>query len=427
MGKKWERFRVSDKPKQARRPALIAKLPDGVNVYRDGDTSVRVMLGKKFTGTSTVKRRFPSRKAAKEFIFGPEAANSRIGRRARLISNATSVRRDLTVPKGIFAEAIAASDELKKSHAPGGLLDAVRFYVKHTATAGTWTIAEASKALDRDLLRKNRDEKYRNGLGWTYGRFSEDFPKSLISGISKSEILDWLDEENFSPATRNNYIRDLKILFNFAQREKRLALNPLAEISREEVPGDEVSILSIRDIARVLVAASHISELKTATAMKFFAGLADFGGSTLGVERGEVRHNHRRREKGENSVAKARRHSRKPTLWLTDEARKTEAPAPKGADWRRGFALLKWLSGIDPWPRNCQRHGYGSYHLALHKNENLTAMEMGNTPDIVVRHYRAVIDSPKDVKTFWNLNPGNIEDFAQLDEGFEGRLQQFLR
>ncbi|MGC1481867.1 MAG: site-specific integrase [Chthoniobacterales bacterium] len=398
-----------------------------MNVYRDGDAGVRVMLGKKFTGTTVVKRRFPSRKAAKEFIFGPEASKLRDG-----TPGVVDLKRDLgstgiDVPKGIFAEAIAASDELRKSHAPGGLLEAVRFYVKHTATAGTWTIAEAWNALERDLLRKNRDEKYRNGLGWTYGRLSEDFPKSLISGITKSEILDWLDEENFSSATRNNYIRDLKILFNFAAREKRLALNPLAEISREEVPGDEVSVLSIRDIARVLVAASHIPEMKTATALKFFAGLR-----TSEVQRldwSEV--------KSDTIIVaakKAKTRSRRPvsisrnlSLWLAEDARRTEAPAPTGADWRRHFALLKWLSGIDPWPRNCQRHGYGSYHLALHKNENLTAMEMGNTPDIVVRHYRAVIDSPKDVETFWNLNPGNIEDFAQLDEGFEGRLQQFLR
>jgi hypothetical protein len=42
-------------------------------------------------------------------------------------------------------------------------------------------------------------------------------------------------------------------------------------------------------------------------------------------------------------------------------------------------------------PRNALRHSFGSYHYALHKNENLTAAEMGNSPSIVFRHYHAVI------------------------------------
>jgi hypothetical protein len=29
---------------------------------------------------------------------------------------------------------------------------------------------------------------------------------------------------------------------------------------------------------------------------------------------------------------------------------------------------------------NVLRHAFGSYHFALHRNENLTAAEMGNSP-----------------------------------------------
>jgi hypothetical protein len=55
-------------------------------------------------------------------------------------------------------------------------------------------------------------------------------------------------------------------------------------------------------------------------------------------------------------------------------------------------------------PMNILRHTFGSYHYALHRNENLTAAEMGNSPAIVFRHYRAV-DTPEAAKQFWNLLP----------------------
>ena len=63
---------------------------------------------------------------------------------------------------------------------------------------------------------------------------------------------------------------------------------------------------------------------------------------------------------------------------------------------------------------NILRHTFGSYHFALHRNENLTAAEMGNSPAMVFRHYRAVVTS-KAAARFWNLLPSpaaNVFEFA---------------
>jgi hypothetical protein len=63
---------------------------------------------------------------------------------------------------------------------------------------------------------------------------------------------------------------------------------------------------------------------------------------------------------------------------------------------------------------NVLRHTFGSYHYALHRNENLTAAEMGNSPTMVFRHYRAV-GTPEAATRFWNLLPppaANVVKFA---------------
>jgi len=88
--------------------------------------------------------------------------------------------------------------------------------------------------------------------------------------------------------------------------------------------------------------------------------------------------------------------------WLAAERKDNGAVAPDAKDWRIGFTALTAAAGITPWPRNALRHSFGSYHYALHKNENLTAAEMGNSPQVIFQHYRAVVVGG-DEKRYWNL------------------------
>jgi len=53
-------------------------------------------------------------------------------------------------------------------------------------------------------------------------------------------------------------------------------------------------------------------------------------------------------------------------------------------------------------------------YFALHRNENLTAAEMGNSLAMVFRHYRPVV-TPEAAAKFWNLLPSraaNVVEFA---------------
>ena len=62
---------------------------------------------------------------------------------------------------------------------------------------------------------------------------------------------------------------------------------------------------------------------------------------------------------------------------------------------------------ITKWPHNALRHSFGSYHYAKYRDENKTAAEMGNSPAVVFRHYRALV-KPEAVDAFWLLRPQMI-------------------
>ena len=59
-------------------------------------------------------------------------------------------------------------------------------------------------------------------------------------------------------------------------------------------------------------------------------------------------------------------------------------------------------------PDNALRHSYGSYWLAKHKNANELALLMGNSAEMIFRHYRQVV-SPNEAERFWSIAPNAAE------------------
>jgi len=68
---------------------------------------------------------------------------------------------------------------------------------------------------------------------------------------------------------------------------------------------------------------------------------------------------------------------------------------------------LAQKAAINPWPHNAMRHSFGSYFLGKTKDENLTASEMGNSPGVVIRHYRAVVKDAE-ITEYWRISPANV-------------------
>jgi hypothetical protein len=78
---------------------------------------------------------------------------------------------------------------------------------------------------------------------------------------------------------------------------------------------------------------------------------------------------------------------------ITDNLASWLAPLPRSGrvvssctQHKEITALAKSL-GI-PWPRNVLRHSFISYRIAIVKSADQVALEAGNSPAIIFRHYR---------------------------------------
>ena len=78
------------------------------------------------------------------------------------------------------------------------------------------------------------------------------------------------------------------------------------------------------------------------------------------------------------------------------------------SNFRWHFQVFQKSAGPEwnPWPKDCLRHSYGSYHLAKFRHAGDTAENMGHrSTDMLYKHYRDVIKDQGDIDAFWKLIP----------------------
>jgi hypothetical protein len=87
--------------------------------------------------------------------------------------------------------------------------------------------------------------------------------------------------------------------------------------------------------------------------------------------------------------------------WLAPLRRRGRV-VPSCRQHREITALAKSL-GI-PWPRNVLRHSFISYRIAIVKSADQVALEAGNSPAIIFRHYRE-LTTEETAKEWFGIGP----------------------
>jgi len=225
------------------------------------------------------------------------------------------------------------------------------------------------------------------------------------------------------------YVSSFSTLFLFAKDRDYCAENQGEKIPRAILDDASPGILTVEQ-ARALLNTTRKEDPETLSyvAMGLFAGLRR--SELCALEWSEVDLNARTIEvKGVKAKTRQRRIvsiSDNLASWLSI-APKTSRPAPSCYEDVCGERLKNIYSErrddagavirkpiVSAWPHNALRHSFGSYHYAKHRDENATAAEMGNSPGVVFRHYRAVV-KPEAATSFWKLLPDqavNVIGFA---------------
>ena len=387
----------------------------GVNIFKDddgkGSVFWRVMLGKRFTGGKVIKKSFDTLSAANEWFEKQHKPKSESGAHYFALTPAQ------------VAEAV---DAYKRLDGKTSLTEALDYWFKHACPAGGTRLfdvvsGEFIKSREAMKCKTTTLRNYRSAIKI----LNEEFGAVEIHDIRKADIEDWIAESEWEPRTRKNYIVTLTTIFNYAIDSEYCATNPAERVPRPILEDKPPGILTPTEAEALLAAAMGcLPEMVAPIAIGLFAGLrrseiCSLDWSEIDLEAKTI----------EVKAAKAKTRQRRIVTirenlweWLQKPARKKGSVAPDVDVF--GERLKHLVNGraasendagrpavVKVWPHNGLRHSFGSYFFGETKNENLTAAEMGNSPGVVFKHYRAVVRRPE-VESYWRITPESVANLV---------------
>ena len=249
------------------------------------------------------------------------------------------------------------------------------------------TVPEAVAELIKVREQDGASIKYLGQLRTTLNRFALKFACPIIE-VTGPDVDAWLRSLNISPVTRNSMLRCIKVLFSFAKAQNYLPSEKATAvelIQQVRVKLDDVTVFTPDEMTTLLHSASP--ELVPILAIGAFAGIRmaelnrlDWGAVDLDRRFIEIR------------AGQAKTASRR-VIPISDNLAAWLAPLPRKGKIVRTPDLQTFLPALAralkiDWPRNVLRDSFISYRIAIVQSADQVALEAGNSPDIIFKHYR---------------------------------------
>lgn len=277
-------------------------------------------------------------------------------------------------------------------------------------------------AIMEEFLKSKKQDKisacYLLQLSQRLGRFAKAFPGEIMH-IKSAEIDRWLRGQAVVPTTRNSTLRCVKVFFAWAKTHSYL---PRSEASAAELlsmvkTGDTAAEVFTPDQMQKLLLAAP-KHLVAMLAIGGFAGLraaeiARLDWSAVNLERRIIT---LRADQAKTASRRIIPISDNLAAWLSLVPGKGKV-LRNSKSFVEAFALAR-KAGLE-WPRNVLRHSFISYRIAQVQDAGKVALEAGNSPAIIFKHYRELVTQEDAAKWFGILPP---EGWQPVDREQEPNL-----
>lgn len=285
------------------------------------------------------------------------------------------------------------------------LIEAVNYFVANHADVPPRTVGEVADEMLAAKRRDNLAPAYIHDLEMRLPQIARAFNGAKIADVKRPQIETWLRSLSASPRTRNNLLRVTITLWRFARscgylpQERTTAaegLRPIKDV------GGAIGIFRPGQLADLLNAAD--ADLLPFLAIGAFCGLRH--AELLRLDWADVRLDQNFVEVTAQKSKTAQRRLvpiiSNLAAWLSPYAGQTGPVCKEVRIQRRAAELAKSL-GV-PWQKNGLRHSFASYRLAQTQNAAQVALECGNSPQMIFRHYRELV-TPRDAAAWWAIEP----------------------
>ncbi len=289
------------------------------------------------------------------------------------------------------------------------ITEACQHYVDHVLRYRTApSIDEIVEKMIADAGKANRRPDTIAELRQRLGQFAAVYGVRQVTSITFEEVEQWIGEAN-SPRSRINRRRKLGQLFNFAIRRKWAEENLALLVTPPDYDDQEPGILSVEQCAHLLEHATKFNLLPY-IALGLFAGLRASELERMEWSKVKLAERIITVDATASKVRSRRNVEINDTLAACLKlCTKKSGPVVNLVNFPDRRKSLATAAGITDWPHNALRHSFGSYHLAMHNDDLKTAFQMGNSPTMVHRHYKALV-TKSEAERFWALRPLTAAD-----------------
>jgi integrase len=340
----------------------------------------------------------------------------------------------------------------------GSLLEAARFYAaRHLLEVPDKGVEDVVTEMLAAKREEGLSKRYLQDLESRASRFAKAFHVRLAN-VKGADVKAWLQGMKVGNRSRNNFGLAIQTVFSFAKAQKYLPKDwseleavPLWKTQEEEIevftPAEMRRLLETADAGLVpFLAIGAFAGLRSAEIERLDWGKVDFEAGFIRVDASIAKTNSRRlvpmlpnlrgwlepRAKKSGPVvelANVPNAIQRLTAAMNDTSPQalTPSPSPSGRarvapDSPQGGEGASNSEFV--WKHNALRHSFISYRVAQIQNVAQVALEAGNSPQMIFKHYRELV-RPKEAEAWFNIVPEKqkAESGKQNSEDGERRTE----
>jgi integrase len=317
------------------------------------------------------------------------------------------------------------------------IVEAARHYAAHLDSLLKLENSKFIKDLAEDWLANKRSGAQRvlrqatldsieNGKEFLVEKFGE----KRILAVTKDEIRRELDKHGSKIRRKFNLCSLMSQFFNWCIKHGHCVTNPCPLDEYTPEVKDTVGIATARQARLCMrICERKYPHLVLYHAMGFFAGLRPFEAAKLRRQDISLEHNEIT-VRGETSKSKETRKVRiEPNLrvWIERYLDKDEIEVVRSKNFTNQIKKLRAQLGYKvmgknekaaKYPHDLMRHSYGSYHRKKYNNRALLAELMGNSVEIIRKHYLNPHITGDELDAYWAIKPkfDQVATRKELDE-----------
>ncbi|HEV2437001.1 MAG TPA: site-specific integrase [Verrucomicrobiae bacterium] len=244
-------------------------------------------------------------------------------------------------------------------------------------------------------------ERYLDDLERKLTAFARRF-HCLIGAVTGKDINDFIHGLDVEGRTKNNYRQAINVLFEYARKQKYLPRDHavMDEVEAAAEADFEIEIFTPDELRKLLTHAH--ADLLPVLAIGAFAGLRSaeierLEWSEINLKDGFIE------VKAKKAKTRARRLAPVPdnlAAWLKKCGKREGRVWPHSSPYLFELQAKAAEDAKVPWKHNALRHSFISYRVAAIKNVDQVALEAGNSPEMILQHYRELVTADAAGKWF---------------------------